>query len=39
MTNTTLSDFVITAGYGLWLFSWVMGSVVRDARTQLGASL
>jgi hypothetical protein len=36
--NTALTDFLITAGYATWLFGWVMGSVLRDARRQLGAS-
>jgi len=38
MTNTALSDFLIAAVYGVWLFLVAFGHVWRDARQQLGAS-
>jgi hypothetical protein len=34
MWGSSFSDFAITTAYAAWLFSWVMGSVWRDARQQ-----
>jgi hypothetical protein len=39
MTATALSDFAIAFTYGLYVFLLALGSVWRDARQQLGASL
>lgn len=39
MTNTTMSDLFVAACYITWAVVVVMGSVLRDTRRQMAASL